>query len=265
MSKPIAFLTDLGTDDATGMCKGLMLCTSPDSQIIDITHAVPPFDVYTAAHYLSDLPEYFPSDTVFCCIVYPETGAVPGIVLENDRGQLFVAADNGGLTMVAANSGVRRVHQIDNPRVMHRSLSPSFYGRDVLVACAAHLAAGFPLESVGAGRDAFVTLDLPAPAVEDSSLAGRVSLIDKTFGNVWTNIPQSLLEQVGLRQGDVVEVRVGEVRHRWPFARTFADVGKGEALAYYNSRGHLAFAKNQGDLAADARITRGLRVQVRKG
>lgn len=62
MGRTIAFLTDLGcVDDAVGMCKGLMLQRSPDSQIIDITHEVTPFAVSEAALDLADVPDFFPA------------------------------------------------------------------------------------------------------------------------------------------------------------------------------------------------------------
>ena len=84
MGRPIGFLTDLGyTDDAVGMCKGLMLQRSPDSQIVDVTHEVPPFNVEEAALYLGDLSDFFPEGSVFAIVVLPETGVLPCIAARN--------------------------------------------------------------------------------------------------------------------------------------------------------------------------------------
>ncbi len=265
MSRPIAFITDLGyVDDAVGMCKGMMLRRSPRSQIIDITHAVSPFDVVEAAHYLADLPDYFPDDTVFSCIVYPETGVVPCLAARNDRGQVFVAADNGVLTLVERTCAFGAVHQIDNPDVMVVPPSPSFYGRDVIVACTGRLAAGVPLEHVGAARTDIVRLQIDAAHhAGDGMVVGSVSVIDRNFGNVWTDIPESLCREAGLTPGDDIVVSFEQRgEHRFPFVRTFGDVHPGQPLAYLNSRGRLAFALNQGNLRERLAIERSARIDV---
>jgi S-adenosylmethionine hydrolase len=263
VARPIAFLTDLGIDDdAVGMCKGLMLSISPASPIADITHTVPPFNVEEAAHYFADLPEYFPRDTVFCCVVYPETGAGPSIVLRNSYGQLFVAPDNGVLSLVTDVFGPTEAFQIDNPEVMRTPPSPSFYGRDVIVACAAHLAAGVPVEDVGPLRDSVVRLQLAAARLEEHGPVGIVSMIDKNFGNVWTNIPDSLVERAGLEFGRTLRVRIGDQVLDLPFLRTFAEVPPEQPLAFINSRGRLAFARNQASLDDLLHAPRGTKVQV---
>lgn len=266
MGRPIGFLTDLGlVDDAVGTCKGLMLATSPDSAIIDVTHAVPPYNVYEGAAYLSDAPEFFPADAVFAAVVYPETGAAPTIAARNRRGQILVAPDNGLLTMAAENCELVDVRVVENPAVMRMPLSPSFYGRDVVVAAAAHLAAGVPLEEVGSRQDGIERLPLQRPRlVAEGALTGQVSIIDKNFGNVWTSIPESLCRAAGFEVGDRLAVRAGAEQHVFPLVRTFANVPVGEPLAFYNSRGKLALARNQRSLQELLQLHNGLPLQIER-
>jgi S-adenosylmethionine hydrolase len=266
MGRPIGFLTDLGlVDDAVGTCKGLMLSISPDSAIYDVTHAVPPFDVYEGASYLADAPEFFPANAVFAAVVYPETGAAPTIAARNSRGQILVAPDNGLLTLAAENYEFTEVYIVENPEVMRMPLSPSFYGRDVVAAAAAHLAAGVPLENVGTAVDDIRRLPLqPAHRTADGLVVGQVSLIDKNFGNVWTNIPESLCRQGGLVYGEHLTVRLGDESHVFPLLPTFADVAIGERLAFFNSRGKLAFALNQRNLLQVLPLAKGVAVEVER-
>ena len=71
----IAFMTDLGTfDDSVGICKGLMLSVCPDAVIVDICHAMAPFDIEEGARLIVDLPRFFPEGTVFATTSYPATG-----------------------------------------------------------------------------------------------------------------------------------------------------------------------------------------------
>lgn len=266
MSRTIAFISDLGyADDAVGMCKGIMLQRSPRSQIIDITHSVSPFDVVEAAHYLADLPAYFPEDTVFCCIIFPQTGVVPCVAARNELGQVFVAGDNGVLTLVERTCAFGAVHEIENPDVMIVPPTPSFVGRDVMAPCVGRLAAGLPVEQVGRARGSITRLRLDgARRADDGGVVGSVSVIDKNFGNVWTDIPERLCMQAGLTAGSELTVSFGDQgEHSFPFVRTFGDVGIGQPLAFINSRGRLAFALNQASLVQRLCVERSTRINVR--
>lgn len=264
MGRPIGFLTDLGlVDDAVGTCKGMMLAISPTSAIVDVTHAVPPYDVYEGACYLADAPEFFPDNAVFACVVYPQTGAAATIAARNRRGQILVGPDNGLFTLAADNCEILDVHVVQNPAVMRMPLSPSFYGRDVVVAAAAHLAAGVPLEWVGERRDGIERLAIERPRLlEDGALTGQVSIIDKNFGNVWTSIPESLCREAGFDLGDRLEVAMDGAQGVFPLVRTFADVLAGEPLAFYNSRGKLALARNQASLLELLPVEKGTLLRI---
>src|ERR1700721_4727541 len=80
--------------------KGVILEIVPEAQIIDISHAVQPFDILDRALTISQAYSYFPSGTVHVVIVDPGVGtARRPIVLTGDR-HLFVAPDNGVLSLV---------------------------------------------------------------------------------------------------------------------------------------------------------------------
>ena len=143
--------------------------------------------------------------------------------------------------------------------------SPSFYGRDVIVACAGSLAGGFPLENVGKALDDIRMLPQRDPELDgNGAVVGCVSIIDKNFGNVWTNIPAELCARAGLRFGDHVEVQFGETSLAMPYRETFGMVPQGSTLAYLNSRGRLAFARNQGSLQDIVSVPSGTQVRVRQ-
>jgi S-adenosylmethionine hydrolase len=261
----IAFITDLGVrDDAVGMCKGLMLSISPQSTIVDITHEVTPFDADEAAHYLRDLDSFFPAHTVFCCIVYPETGWRPAIAATNRLGQIFVGPDNGVYSRVLRTSGLDAAYEITNPEVCRTPLSMSFLGRDVIATCAAHIAAGRPLAEVGPRRDDIVWLPDHEPTVvqTDGKVRSRVSLIDKNFGNIWTDVTRDDLSAAGLADSARLRVSIDGDTEEWALVRTFGEVAPGARLAYFNSRERLAFATNRGNLAEEIKAARGLTVEI---
>lgn len=262
----IAFLSDVGSaDEAAALCKGLLLQIAPDTTIVDITHDVPAFDIQEGARCLADVPEFFPSDTIICAYVYPQTGTAPSIVARNTKGQLLVVPDNGLITDAARAYPLVDAWEITNPAVMVHPPTPTWYGRDVVVACAGHLAAGVPPEQVGPRREiaGLTWLPMITATTVDGVVHGVVSRIDRAFGNVWTNI---LLEQVEREAGgpaDMLLVTVDGNRFEWPLRGTFGQVPHGAPLAYVSSRGRLAFGMNQGHLAGHYGIAIGQPVTVR--
>jgi len=61
----ITLTTDMGVQDHyVATLKGTILGTLPDARIVDISHAVKPFDVVQAAFYVSSCFESFPLGTV---------------------------------------------------------------------------------------------------------------------------------------------------------------------------------------------------------
>ncbi len=191
--RPIAFLSDVGSsDEAHALCKGLMYTIAPGVPIIDITHNVTPFDVREGALFLADVPGSFPANTVICAYVYPETGTTTKtIAVRNTKGQLLVAPNNGLLTFALEAVPEEECHAVTSPDVMNQPVTPTWYGKDVVAAAAAHLAAGIPLSGVGPELDHsdIVRLSYTESKRSEGHVEGEVVRLDKTFGNVWTNVP----------------------------------------------------------------------------
>jgi S-adenosylmethionine hydrolase len=265
----IAFLSDVGTtDDATALCKGLILSICPDCTIVDVTHNVTPFDVEEGASYLGDIPDWFPRGTVVCAYVYPETGTeTPTVALRNVKDQILVVPDNGLATCVIERAPVVAAYEVTEPAIMRYPPTPTWHGRDVVVAAAAHLAAGFPLDAVGPGRatDSLRLLDLRGPTEVDGTVTGQVVRIDSSFGNVWTDITLDLITGHGDPFGKRMVIDLGDRgSFELTLRRTFGEVGLGEPLAYVNSRGLLAFGLNQGSMAEQYGLHRGMPVRMRQ-
>lgn len=262
----LVFLTDFGVeDDAVAICKGVMLTIDPDLEIIDLTHQVTPFDIREGALYLAEAARYFPEGTVFVGVVDPGVGTRRrAIVLETDSGQAFVAPDNGLLWLVAQEQGVRSIREITNPELMRPHPSTTFHGRDVFAPAGAWLASGKrEPEEAGAALAELLPLHLSEPSFADGRMSGEVFLLDKAFGNVWTNIPRKLFNSAFPGKPDRLQVKVGSRELTLPLVATFGDVPAGRPLAYFNSRDHLSFAVNLGSFAATFGIQAGDSVQIR--
>ena len=60
-------------DGAVGSMRGVALSIDRDLVIHDLTHEIAPFDVFEGAYRLAQSAPFFPSDSVFVCVVDPVT------------------------------------------------------------------------------------------------------------------------------------------------------------------------------------------------
>jgi S-adenosylmethionine hydrolase len=256
----VVLQTDFGTKDgAVAAMKGVARSVDPRVDIIDLTHEIPAYNTWEAAWRLSQTAAYWPPGTIFVSVVDPGVGTTrKSIVLKTRSGHFFVGPDNGSFGLVAAQLGVEAVREIDeaiNRRASSQG-SYTFHGRDVYAYTAARLAAGSISFEEAGKRLADTVMSIPhvSAHLDGDSLFGMIPVLDIQYGNVWTNIPDSLVRSLGAGYGDTVAITIrhGAVVHfrgRVPLKATFAEVPPGQLLTYYNSLMQLSFAMNQGSLA----------------
>ncbi len=276
--RPVLVLqSDFGTlDGAVASMKGVAVGVSADIQIYDLTHQIPPFDIWQAALRLIQTAEYWPSGTVFVSVVDPGVGTDRrSIVLKTKSGHYFVTPDNGTLTFVAPRLGIAAVREIDEAvnRRKDSERSFTFHGRDVYAFTAARLAAGvITFEQVGRELSAEVVTIAHEKARHDAGVVyGNVQTHDGTYGNIWTNIDRETFGKLERRTGDPLQIRI---RHKdklvldlkLPYVTTFGAVEVGEPLLYLNSLDSVSLAINQGNFAEHYQVGSGpdWSIQIRR-
>ncbi len=269
--------TDFGLKDgAVAAMKGVALGVDRGLILHDLSHEIPPFDIWAGAYQIDITMPYWPEETVFVAVVDPGVGTERGaVVARTGSGQYVVGPDNGLLTLVAEHYGIEAVRRIDEAkhRLPGSERSHTFHGRDVFSYAAAKLAAGvITFEEVGPILPGdVVRLPYTRAAFQDGTASGMVPTLDVNFGNVWTNIDRETFAGLGLKQGEKVAVRVlngdqtafeGAV----PYVDTFGDMPEGQPLLYFNSEDKVALAINYGSFAQLHGIAAGpdWRVELRK-
>src|SRR6185503_9508923 len=96
----IALLTDFGTRDPYVAAMKGVLVSRTNVPFIDLTHEIEPFDVLEAAWFLGTVVPYWPTGTIFVCVVDPGVGTSRRIIACESDGRVFLAPDNGLLTVV---------------------------------------------------------------------------------------------------------------------------------------------------------------------
>ena len=279
--KPLVFQTDFGlVDGAVSAMYGVAYTVKPDLRIHDLTHDITPFNIWEASYRLIQTINYWPEGTVFVSVVDPGVGSDrKSVVVKTNSGRYIVTPDNGTLTHVIRLEGVAEVREIDENinRLPRSGESYTFHGRDVYAYTGARLAAGI-IDFVGVGPElplnSLVSLPIVEPYLDEKAACGTIDVLDVRFGSLWTNIPRTLFIQTGVKYGDRVSITIENdtrcvYRNIIQYARSFADVYVGEALAYVNSLDCVAVAINQGSFARAYNVGTGnswrIRIEPFKG
>ena len=224
-----------------------------------MTHEISPQNIWEGAYRLVQTARYWPAGTVFVIVVDPGVGTErKSIVAKTKTGQYFVTPDNGTLTFIAETAGIDTVRMINEKvnRLPGSERSYTFHGRDVYAYTGARLASG-KIKFAGVGplmKDDIVKLPHEAAKEKGNEITGSIPVLDIRYGNVWTNIPASLLDAHHVTLGKKYRVKI--YHHNkliydnvLPYLSTFGGVRVGGELLYLNSLENLSLAINQGNFA----------------
>ena len=261
----ITLLTDFGlVDPYVPAVKGVILSLCGDVRLVDVTHSVPPQDVWAGGYIWASCYKYFPEGTIHLGVVDPGVGTMRRPVAARIAGHVFVCPDNGLLSWIAAESPVAEAFELREDAYFMREPSATFHGRDIFAPAAAHIANGVPLSRLGPPADQLFLLQIPQPRkVSERELLGEVIHID-TYGNLVTNIRLADCRELNDWHEADAEVTVGRVSLRG-LRRTYSDAPAGESLAYFGSTGRLDIAINMGNAAQSLGIKRGDMVTLSLG
>lgn len=261
MGKPLVFQSDFGYDDgAVSAMYGVAYSVDENIKVFDVTHNIPQYNIWEASYRLIQTVNYWPKGTVFVSVVDPGVGSTRrSIVVLTEAGQYIVTPDNGTLTHIKRLSSVREARIIDESinRLPNSGESYTFHGRDIYAYTGARLASGvIGYEQVGPSVDVDSVVELPIspPVKTGDSVKGSIDVLDVRFGSLWTNIPRTTFNSLGIQYGDKVEVIIENstrllYRNTLRYAQSFDAVYVGEALVYVNSLDYIAVAINQGNFS----------------
>nr|WP_321466837.1 SAM-dependent chlorinase/fluorinase [uncultured Desulfobulbus sp.] len=243
----ITLTTDFGLRDTyVGQMKGALLQGCPSATLVDLTHAIPSWDVLAAALTLHTSYPYFPVGTVHLVVVDPGVGSSRRILAARGGDQFFVCPDNGILSFLLHEHRLQAVHRVEMD-LAATTISPTFHGRDIMAPVAAALAGGAGLEKFGA-KLAFSSLeriDLPQAEIADHRMNGQVLSIDH-FGNVRTSIR---LDTPLRNPAHFSAVVINEYRIS-TFVTHYSEAPIGALLVLIDSSGFVEVAANQASAAA---------------
>jgi S-adenosyl-L-methionine hydrolase (adenosine-forming) len=244
MARIITLLSDFGTEDVyVGVLKGVIAQIAPQVTVVDLTHQIPPQNVSLASFQLAMAQAHFPAGTVHLAIVDPGVGGSRrGIAFQTATGY-FVGPDNGLFSGILATASFAKsvaVELTNSQFWYNQQPSPTFHGRDIFAAVAAHLANGVHLRDFGPAIPPTRLLRLPVRHHQqtETGFAGTIQAIDR-FGNLITTLPSHCVGD----QAWTINV-AGKVI---PGVRTYSDRPYGAMIGLIGSHGWLEIAVNCGN------------------
>jgi hypothetical protein len=270
----LVLMSDFGTSDgAVSAMHGVAFGVDPTLQVSDLTHNIPDYDIWLGGYRLYQTANYWPKGSVFVSVIDPGVGtARKSVVLKTREGRYFVGPDNGQFTLIAERDGVAELREIDEKvnRLAGSGESYTFHGRDVYAYVGARLASGaITFEQVGPvlPSESVVKIAYQKAVRQGNTIRGIIPVLDVKYGNVWTNIPKALFDELKVGLHEQVQVRIlhnGKQIDKViaPFEHTFGGVAKGKPLVYLNSLLDVAVAISQGNYAAKHKIESGIDWEV---
>ena len=255
----ITLTTDFGEADyfAAAM-KGAIYSVNPAVEIVDITHMIPPHDIYSAAFTLMCCYKDFPRMTIHMVIVDPGVGSSrrPVLVMTDDYN--FIGPDNGVFSYIYQRQHVNRIVHLTTEHYFRSPVSNTFHGRDIFAPCAGYVSKLVDWRMMGEEISDPVRFNTPSPVVSDKEIRGSVIHVDR-FGNLITNITPAELTPERVQAG--VRVKIGN--HEAARVLThFAEANKDELFAYFGSAGFLELAVPRKSASRVTEARRGAEVQV---
>ena len=256
--KPIlVFQTDFTYQEgAVSSMYGVVKTVDRSLEIIDATHEIPNYDIWSASFRLFQPLIFWPKGTIFVSVVDPGVGTNRrAAIARTKNGYYIVTPDNGTLTHVAAAYGIESIVAIDIEKHRLKGYNTEaisvFHGRDVFAYCAAKLASGqVAYESFGSFYDVseMVLFPIEPVQVQEQLVQGMAEIIDPNFGNLWSNVPIAHLQQWGDKHIDVRIIDATQdvvFQQVVPLNDTFGQVAKGALTIYQNEYGNASLAVNQ--------------------
>ena len=243
----ITLTTDLGlTDHYVSAIKASIIRQLDNVKIVDISHQIPTFNIASAAFVMKNVYKEFP----------PKTIHIIGVndIVNSDRGHLvvyaddhyFIAADNGIFSLLLDVKPDKIIQLTES----HESDNENFPMKDVFVKAACHLARGGTMELIGSIKEDFFEKRSKLSALNDKdTIRGAITHIDH-YGNVIVNIEKRLFLDVAKNRRYTIHFGRNEHYIINTIQRKFNDVPLGDAVALFNSTGHLTISMNMGNAAS---------------
>jgi S-adenosylmethionine hydrolase len=239
----LTLTSDIGHQDyLVGAIKGRLLHINPDFKLVDISHAISPFNYPQAAYICRNALRHFPAHTYHLLLVNLFEKHPDQLLLAYHNEQYLLCADNGLITMVLEE---KPAIVIGLP-LEKSAVKNTLYCIQVMGQAINRLQAGEKLQNIGIPDVPIIEKNPLRPTFGGDWIEGQIIFIDH-FENIIVNITREQFEEQRKGRHFRIVFKRDEVIDR--ISETYADVPEGEKLASFNAAGYLEIAINKGNAA----------------
>lgn len=239
----ITFTSDFGgRDHYVAALKARILGDDPKTQIIDITHDIPPFSLVHGSYVVSSVFESFPSGTVHLVALNSHRVRPMKFIAAKLEGHYFVLPNNGLISLISESSPEMVV---ELPLTNKSDLS--FPEKNILSKAASQLSKGADISKLGKPFVDYEKSMLLKPKASKSGIFGHVVYIDR-FGNLITNIRKNVFDDLIKLVGPEFDLSFSK-EHLRTIKDHYGEVSEGDIVAIFNERGLLEIAVREGNAA----------------
>jgi S-adenosylmethionine hydrolase len=237
----ITLTTDMGIADfSVASIKAAILRDLPNASIVDVTHAIPCFNIPAAAFIIKNAYVQFPIGTIHLVAVDGKDSSNASLLAIKVNGHYFIGADNGLFGLVFKQSDESILLTIPpNPN------SLSFIAKDITVKAAVHIAKGGNILEIGHKHKNYLRFTESFPIYDHNSVRTTILHIDK-YGNCVFNLEKSIFERVRRNRKFSIEIKGDPIT---TIFRRYNDVPCGNLVALFTSYGLLEISMSYGNFA----------------
>ena len=241
----ITLITDFGyKDQFVAQMKGEIYSNYPESQVVDISHNISPFNIMEAAYILENSYKSIPENTIHIVDVDSEKNKEKKHIIVKLDNHYFITSDNGIMSILSQNINYQEIYEIS----ILNELNPMESSLKTFSKVACHLSMGGKPEIVGKKINKLKNVKNLKPFVnsENTQIISSVIYIDH-FGNVVTNIKKSFFDEIG--KGRKFEISARNYKFNKIYS-SYSDIinfnltedqrsDEGKALIIFNSNNYL--------------------------
>jgi S-adenosylmethionine hydrolase len=239
----LTLTSDIGNQDyLVSAVKAQLLHINPEFTIVDISHAIPPFNYPQAAYVARSAIRNFPDYSYHIILVNLFEKKPEQLLLAFHNNQYLLCADNGLLTMILE----------DKPELVigipldKTAIKNTIYCTGIMGKAVNQLVNGESIRNIGIPDVAYTEKNQLRPMRGNNWIEGQIIFIDN-FENVIVNITHDEFEEQRKGRSFRIVFKRDETIDR--ISESYADVIEGEKLALFNSAGYLEIAINKGNAA----------------
>lgn len=236
----ITLLSDYGNaSHYAASIKGSLYKSIKDLQIVDISHNIHAFDILQAAFVLKNTYQNFPTGTIHFICVDVNFHLYQQIILVENKGHYFLAADNGIINLMFDETPAA-VWVIKQELVLQAG---SFIENGLFVQIATHISGKKPLDEIAQKGAIRNNSHSQAIEISDSTIRAKVVFIDG-FNNAFVNVSKPVFEHV--RKGRKFKIYYHGKEYIDKIVSNYSEAKGGEDLALFNHNDYMEIAMNRG-------------------